>query len=105
MHIVRYADDFKIFCRKPKDAFKIFNATKLWLNERLHLDINEEKSKVINLRRNYSDYLGVKIKAVPKGNKLVVQSHISDKALAKEKKNLKDQIKRIAFPTSLDRRY
>lgn len=77
MHIVRYADDFKIFCRKPKDAFKIFNATKLWLNERLHLDINEEKSKVINLRRNYSDYLGVKIKAVPKGNKLVVQSHIS----------------------------
>lgn len=105
MHIVRYADDFKIFCRKPKDAFKIFNATKLWLNERLHLDINEEKSKVINLRRNYSDYLGVKIKAVPKGNKLVVQSHISDKALAKEKKNLKDQIKRIAFPKNEIERY
>ena len=44
MYIVRYADDFKIFCRKRSDADKIFTAVKKWLKERLKLDISEEKS-------------------------------------------------------------
>lgn len=33
MYIVRYADDFKIFCRKRNDADKIFTAVKKWLKE------------------------------------------------------------------------
>ncbi|MBO5561695.1 MAG: group II intron reverse transcriptase/maturase, partial [Firmicutes bacterium] len=61
-HIVRYADDFKIFCRKKSDADKIFEATKKWLNDRLHLEISEEKSSVTNLKKHYSEYLGFKIK-------------------------------------------
>lgn len=43
MFIVRYADDFKIFCRDHKSAFKIFEGVKKWLKERLHLEINKEK--------------------------------------------------------------
>lgn len=66
MYIVRYADDFKIFCRNHEAAVKIFHAVKMWLAERLKLEISEEKSKVINLRKSYSDFLGFKIKAVPK---------------------------------------
>ena len=31
VYIVRYADDFKLFCRNHKDAVKIFEATKKWL--------------------------------------------------------------------------
>lgn len=42
---VRYADDFKIFCRTRQDAEKLFIATKKWLKERLGLDISPEKSK------------------------------------------------------------
>jgi len=38
-YIVRYADDFKIFCRKHSDAVKLFEATKQWLKDRLGLDI------------------------------------------------------------------
>ena len=45
MYLVRYADDFKIFCRKRSDANKIYIATKKWLAERLKLTVNEEKSK------------------------------------------------------------
>ena len=37
MFIVRYADDFKIFCRNARDADKIFHAVRKWLKERLHL--------------------------------------------------------------------
>lgn len=88
-YIVRYADDFKLFCRKRNDAVKLFEATKQWLKERLGLDISLEKSKIVNLKRNYSEYLGFKLKAKPKGKKsngdtkYVVTSHISDKASLK----------------------
>ena len=64
MYIVRYADDFKILCRSKEDADNIFIAVKKWLKERLKLDVSQEKSKVVNLKKNYSEFLGFKIKAV-----------------------------------------
>lgn len=93
--IVRYADDFKLFCRYREDANKIFEATKLWLKERLKLDISPEKSKVINLKTEYSEFLGFKLKVWKKRNKWVVKSHVSDKALEKCKREIKDRIKDI----------
>lgn len=45
MHLVRYADDFKIFCRKRSDANKIFTAVKQWLKERLNLEVSEKSQK------------------------------------------------------------
>ena len=95
MYIVRYADDFKIFCRKRSDADKIFIAVKKWLKEHLKLEISEEKSKVVNLKKHYSEFLGFKLKAVRKGGKFVVRSHMSDKAVKHETEKLKEQIKVI----------
>ena len=43
VYIVRYADDFKLFCRNHNHAKRIFEATKLWLKERLGLEISLEK--------------------------------------------------------------
>lgn len=93
MQIVRYADDFKIFCKSKSDAEKIFIAVKKWLNERLHLEVNEEKSKIVNLKKHYSDYLGFQIKAKPKGNKFVVKSKMSKKAKEKVLQEAKERIK------------
>lgn len=95
MYIVRYADDFKIFCRKRSDADKIFIAVQKWLRNQLKLEVSEEKSRVVNLRRHYSEFLGFKLKAVRKGKKFVVRSHMSDKAVKRETEKLKDQIKVI----------
>lgn len=97
MYIVRYADDFKIFCRKRSDADKVFIAVKQWLKDRLSLEISEEKSKVVNLKKQYSEFLGFKLKAVRKGGKFVVRSHMSDKAVRRETEKLKEQIKAIEF--------
>ncbi|MDD3049466.1 MAG: group II intron reverse transcriptase/maturase [Bacilli bacterium] len=91
-YIVRYADDFKIFCRSYNTANKIFIATQMWLKERLYLEVSEEKSKIVNLRKNYSEFLGFKIKVRNKGNGRVVKSHISDKARIKIMTNLKDKL-------------
>jgi len=93
--LVRYADDFKIFCKDYKTAQKIYNATRLWLKERLGLNISPEKSKITNLRKNYTDFLGFKLTVKPKRNRFVCQSRMSDKARKNTINNLKNQIKRI----------
>ena len=100
MFIIRYADDFKIFCRNRETADKIFIAVRQWLQDRLKLEISEEKSKVINLRKKYSNFLGFKIKAVKKSNKYIVCSHMSDKALENETKKLIKQLEFIKHPKS-----
>ena len=96
VYIIRYADDFKLFCRKKSDAEKVFIAVKRWLKERLKLEISEEKSKVVNLKRHYSEFLGFELKAVKKRKKYVVRSHMTEKAKIREKKKLVEQIKNIA---------
>lgn len=99
MFIVRYADDFKIFCRTYDEAKRAYEGTKQWLQERLKLDISDEKSKIVDLRTNYSDFLGFRFKAISKKKKLVVKSHVSDKALRNITANLKKQIEKIRTPS------
>ena len=98
MFIIRYADDFRIFCRTKTDAKKTKIAITQWLSERLKLEVSPEKTRVINVKRKYSEFLGFKIKVHRKGNKYVVKSHISDKQLQRKKEALKEQAKRIARP-------
>lgn len=102
IYIVRYADDFKIFCKNHNDANKIFIATKNWLWERLGLQISEEKSKVVNLKKGYSEFLGFKLKAIKRGTKYVVSSRVNDKALQRITVDLKEQIKKIATPINVN---
>ena len=100
MRIVRYADDFKIFCRSYDAAVRTFHAVKGWLKDRLKLDISPEKSKIVNLRKRYSDFLGFKLKVHLKKKKYTVVSNMSDKAVKKATNKLIEQIKRIQKPES-----
>lgn len=100
MFIVRYADDFRIFCRNKSDALKTKAAVTQWLAERLKLEVSQEKTRIVNVRHGYSDFLGIKMKVREKGQKKVVQSHISDKSLEHKKAKLMEQAKRIASPRS-----
>mgnify|MGYP003484389412 FL=1 len=101
IYIVRYADDFKLFCRNHKVAVKIFEATKKWLKERLGLEINPEKSKIVNLRKNYSDFLGIKLKVTIKRmnrndeKRFVIKSHIGNKAYQEIISTIKDYAKKM----------
>ena len=61
-YIVRYADDFKVVCRTRTQAIKMNYAIKDFLKTRLHLETSEEKSKVMNLKKNSSEFLGFSIK-------------------------------------------
>lgn len=95
IYIVRYADDFVIACRNYEDARKIKIATEKWLKERLKLDINQDKSNIVNVENQSFKYLGFKIGTKQKKGKFVVQSHICDKAIDRMYEKLKGLIKDI----------
>ena len=86
------------------NAVKLFHATKDWLKERLGLDISPEKSKVISLKEDYSDFLGFRLKVIPRGKtkqgqtKFVVESHVREKSIKKIKDNLAELTHAIQYP-------
>ena len=99
---VRYADDFKLFTKNYQQAKKLFYAVQDWLKGRLGLDISPEKSKIMNLRKQYSEFLGLRIKAANHGSKqkpnYVVESHIKEKSIEKISECMKRLIHDIEFP-------
>ncbi len=104
-YIVRYADDFKIMCRTYPEAQRYYHAVVDFLNNRLGLEISPEKSKVTNLKKNSSDFLGFKIKAVPQGKSkygYVAKTDMCEKALKKSKANLRQKILEIQNHTNAE---
>jgi len=95
IRITRYADDFQIYCRSKDVAVKTKVAVTKWLKERLELNINEEKSKIINLKHANVDYLGFTIRLRKKGNKLTHSTEICKINQDKIYKTLKAQIKLV----------
>lgn len=98
MYIVRYADDFRIFCRNQEDAEKAKIAITMWLKERLKLEVSPEKTRIVNAKKHFSDFLGFKLKVAKKAHKLLMVSHIADKNLKHQKADLLEQAKRVANP-------
>lgn len=98
MHIIRYADDVRILCRTRSQADRTAIAVKQWLEKRLKLQVSDEKTRVVNLKKNCSEFLGFKMKVVKKAKKDVVESHMCDKAVKNAKAKLKKQVKRIQHP-------
>lgn len=75
-------------------------ATKMYLKERLKLDISPEKSRIINLRKNKSEFLGYLLYVVPKRNKWVCNSRISNKKKKQIKLEIKKRIKAIQLSST-----
>lgn len=95
MMIVRYADDFRIFCRNLDEAKRTKIAVTNWLRERLHLEISEEKTCIVDARKKKFEFLGFSIRVVKKSptSKYVVDSYISEKALRDKTEKLIQQAK------------
>ena len=105
MYIVRYADDFRIFCRTRTAAVKTKIATEMWLAERLKLETSPEKTRIVNLKRQYSEFLGFKIKVQRKSSKQIVKSHMCDKAKKNATEKLKQQVGKMQRPQNKKTEY
>lgn len=49
---------------------------KAWLHDRLKLEVSEEKSKIVNLKKGYSEFLGFKLTLMKKVRPML-SNHIS----------------------------
>lgn len=101
VYIVRYADDFKLMCRNYSDAKRIKIASEKWLHERLQLNTSVEKTKIVDLRKQYSDFLGFKIKVHYKGKdnngkeRWGIKSNIGNKAKVKIIETIRKKVRKI----------
>ena len=68
------------------------------MSDRLKLEVSQDKTRVINAKRRYSEFLGFKIKVWKKAEKYVVMSRICDKQQSHVKKKLVEQAKNVARP-------
>ena len=100
VYFCRYADDVRLLCRDRATAVKMYHASEKWLKERLNLEISPEKSKIVNLKKNYSEFLGIKFKLWKKSNKYVIKSNLTEKAYSKCKKKLTEKIKEMSRITN-----
>lgn len=104
-YIVRYADDFKIMCRTYQEAKRFYYATIDFLKSRLGLEVNKQKSSVVNLKKNSSDFLGFKLKVVKQQKSkygYIAKTSMSDKSISKTKRILKNRVKEIQHEPTAD---
>ncbi|ETR65633.1 MAG: RNA-directed DNA polymerase, partial [Candidatus Magnetoglobus multicellularis str. Araruama] len=59
LNYVRYADDITIFVKSPRAAQRVFDKTVLFIEKKLKLPVNQNKSKISS---NYADILGFLIR-------------------------------------------
>ena len=98
MYIIRYADDFRIFCRTYEQAKNAKIAITKWLEDRLKLEISQEKTKIVNVKKRYTEFLGFKLKVYIRGEKFTVKSHVKDSQLQRITQTLTGLIKKAAHP-------
>ena len=98
MYMVRYADDLEFLVATKKVAEKTKIAITQWIEQRLKLEVSQEKTRIVNVRKRYSDFLGFKIKMIPRRKKLVVKSHISDKQFKTQKTSWYHRQRKLLLP-------
>ena len=80
---------------------KLFEATKMWLKDRLGLEVHPEKSKIGNLKRHYTEFLGFKIKVRKKRKKkngtakYVVKARVKEQTLLRIREKSRFLIKQL----------
>ncbi len=58
LHFVRYADDMMIFCKSEKAAHRVYAHIQPFIEQKLFLKLNVQKSKVVHICSNDLKFLG-----------------------------------------------
>jgi RNA-directed DNA polymerase len=102
LRYVRYADDFSIYTKSKSEANRVSNSIYRFLNKRLRLPVNQEKSGI----RRPVDFQILGYEFVPtyrKGDKGQYQLVVSEKGCQRLKQSLK-VITRKTTPSAFDER-
>lgn len=85
--VIRYADDIVVLCRSKRAASRLLESSRRYLEGKLKLQVNEQKSRVTSvLARNHFKFLGFGLGK--NGSGIYIRVH--PKSVAKAKKKLKE---------------
>lgn len=102
LRFVRYADDFSIFLRSRKAANRVKRGISQFIRERLHLEVNQNKSAIC--RPHNFEYLGYGfVPTYKKGDREKYQLIVSPNSLKELKRKIK-VITRKTTPASFEER-
>ncbi len=85
LHFVRYADDFQIFVGSERAGQRVMNSIRRFIEGRLRLKVNEEKSSVDRLDQLY--FLGFRFRRGPEGQ---VEVYLSKRSLERIKARIRE---------------
>ena len=90
--IIRYADDFVIMTNTKTNAKKAYNITKKFIECTLGLEVNDDKSDIVNLKKKNLEFLGFRYKLVKTRNEYTGKSHITKQSAKKIYQTLKNSL-------------
>lgn len=84
LRFVRYADDFIVFVRSERAAYRVMDTVTRFIERRLRLKVNRDKSSVT--RPDDTHFLGFRFERMPDGS---VEVHLSSRSVDRLKSQLK----------------
>lgn len=92
-HLVRYADDFVILCRRRPEY--ILEEAKRVL-DRLGLELNEQKTRIVDIKKEPFDFLGHRFVVQPskRSGKLKTYYYPAPKAMKSVKKKIREVVRK-----------
>ena len=90
VRVIRYADDIVVFARSKRAAERLLESSRRYLEDKLKLTLNKEKSKAISIYSKQFKFLGFAMGKNGKGTFI----RVHHKSLSKAKQKLKELTKR-----------
>ncbi|AZU61557.1 group II intron reverse transcriptase/maturase [Neobacillus mesonae] len=94
---LRYADDWVLFTNSKENAEKWKYRIKEFLNDKLKLELSDEKTYITNMKKKPIKFLGFRIKMIQKGNGHVGYSYPDRDKLEKKFKEISKDLKKLKF--------
>jgi RNA-directed DNA polymerase len=101
--VIRYADDFVVFCETKREAEKVIETLKEWLKRR-GLELSEEKTRIVHITEGFN-FLGFNVRQYKKPNtkqgyKLLIKP--SKESVKKIRKRLKQEWRSLSGSNAKD---
>lgn len=94
---LRYADDWVLFTNSKENAEKWKYRIKEFLNDKLKLELSDEKTFITDMKKKPIKFLGFRIKMIRKGNGFVGYSYPDKDKLEKKFKEISKDLRRLKF--------
>lgn len=94
---VRYADDWVLFTDTKESAEKWKHRIKEYLSSNLKLELSEDKTFITNIKKKPINFLGFKVKMLPKKNSYIGYSYPDEEKIKRKVSSLTEELRKLKY--------